>query len=140
MARGARLLGLFFVSVAFGCGGKSMTAPAGNSSSGSSSPGPSSSLTASIGVQDAGFTPSVDTVRLGTAVTWTNGGMQAHTVTSDGGLFDSGQLGGMSTSDPYGYGSASPGGSFQRTFATVGSYPFHCSNHVWMTGTIVVTP
>jgi len=33
-----------------------------------------------------------------------------------------------------------PGGNFQHTFATAGTYPYHCSIHSAMTGTITVNP
>jgi plastocyanin len=57
-------------------------------------------------------------------VTWTNNDGGAHTVTSDTGLFDSGNL--------------NPGMTFSRAFPTAGSYPFHCTYHPYMTGTITV--
>jgi len=142
MVRGARFIGLVLVSVALGCGGKSVTAPAGSTPGGPSSPGPTSSRTASIGVQDVGFAPSVDTVRAGTVVTWSNGGSLAHTVTSDGGLWNSGQISsaGPGGVDAYGYQVTAAAGSYQQTFSSPGSYSYHCSNHAFMTGTIVVTP
>lgn len=140
MVRSARFFGVFVASLAMGCGGSSTMAPSGSHPSGPSSPGGVSALTASIGVGDAGFGPRLDSVRVGTVVTWANGGSLDHTVTSDGMLWDSGQIGGMSGGGAYGSSGASPGGSFQRTFASAGTYPYHCSNHVFMTGTIVVTP
>ena len=57
-------------------------------------------------------------------VTWTNNDGGAHTVTSDTGLFDSGNL--------------NPGMTFSHFFPTPGSYPFHCTYHPYMTGTITV--
>ena len=57
-------------------------------------------------------------------VTWTNNDGVAHTVTSDTGLFNSGNLNG--------------GMTFVMTFPTSGSYPYHCAYHPYMTGTITV--
>jgi plastocyanin len=46
------------------------------------------------------------------------------------GLFDSGSISpaGLYTS----------GGTYSYTFATAGTYPYHCAFHPMMTGTIVV--
>jgi len=71
-------------------------------------------------------------------VVWSNGGASAHTVTADGGSFDSGQLASSSGTDPYG--GMTAGGSYARTFNAVGTFSYHCSNHAYMTGTVVVTP
>lgn len=32
------------------------------------------------------------------------------------------------------------GGTFEHTFATAGTYPYHCIHHAPMTGTVQVTP
>jgi hypothetical protein len=49
-----------------------------------------------------------------------------HHLISDTGLFDSGAL--------------APGKSFAFTFATSGTYTYHCSIHPTMVGTITLTP
>jgi len=49
-----------------------------------------------------------------------------HHLVSDTGVFDSGSLG--------------PGASYTFTFAGAGSYPYHCSIHPTMVGTITITP
>ncbi|SYZ73521.1 exported hypothetical protein [Candidatus Zixiibacteriota bacterium] len=73
------------------------------------------------------FNPSSTTVKMGTTVTWTNNDAVTHTVTSDDGKFtSSGNLG--------------QGAKYSYTFNTAGSYPYHCSIHPSMTGTITVTP
>jgi plastocyanin len=72
------------------------------------------------------------TVRVGTAVTWTNNdGNVAHTTTSDDGVWDSGLLSG--------------GGTFNVTFDQPGVYPYYCQPHggpggQGMSGTIIVIP
>jgi len=70
------------------------------------------------------YTPSTITVTAGTTVTWTNKDNVTHSVTSDTGLFESGDL--------------SKGDTFQYTFSTKGSYDYHCRFHVAMTGTVIV--
>jgi plastocyanin len=79
---------------------------------------------ASVSIVDFDFQPSSITVSVGTTVTWTNTGSTTHTVTSDSGVFDSGDI--------------SPGDNFQFTFENVGAYPYHCSIHTFMTGTVKV--
>jgi plastocyanin len=49
-----------------------------------------------------------------------------HHLVSNTGVFDSGAIG--------------AGGSYTFTFASAGSYPYHCSIHPTMTGTITITP
>jgi plastocyanin len=71
------------------------------------------------------FTPSSLTVRVGTRVTFTNRDGATHTVTADGGLFNSGNL--------------ASGQSFSFTFMGRGSFAYHCKIHPMMTGTITVT-
>ena len=99
---------------------------------------PSGNGSVAVSIQDYSFSPSAVTIKLGTTVRWTNIGATAHTATSDGGAFNSGQLGSPSGG---GYGGTSaPGDSYQTTLATTGTFGYHCANHTYMTGTITVTP
>ena len=67
------------------------------------------------------------TVKVGKTVTWVNKDTVTHTVTSDGSsLFDSGFM--------------PTGATFQFSFKTAGTYPYYCTVHPFMKGTIVVTP
>ncbi len=75
-------------------------------------------------IVDFGFTPATLTVTVGTTVTWTNTGQVDHTVTANGGVFDSGTL--------------SPGASFSFTFKVAGAFAYHCAIHPFMTGTVIV--
>src|SRR3989442_756413 len=60
-------------------------------------------------------------------VTWVNKDTVTHTVTSDGSsLFDSGFM--------------PTGATFQFTFTMAGTYPYYCTVHPFMKGTVVVTP
>jgi plastocyanin len=79
---------------------------------------------ASVTIVDFAFNPGSVTVDVGGIVTWTNQGPSPHTVTADGGGFDSGQL--------------DTGGSFSYTFATAGTYAYHCAIHPDMVGSVVV--
>lgn len=73
------------------------------------------------------FNPSSKTVTVGTTITWVNNSGTTHTVTSDtGSVLNSGNIGN--------------GGSYQHTFNTAGTFPYHCVYHqaMGMTGTVVV--
>jgi plastocyanin len=85
---------------------------------------------ASVSIQSMSFTPATITVKAGTIITWTNNDSADHTVTSDTNLFTSGQINapGLYTS----------GGSFSYTFTAAGTYPYHCSYHSSMKGTVIV--
>jgi plastocyanin len=89
-----------------------------------------STASAVISINNMAFAPATITVSAGTIITWTNNDSVAHTVTSDNGLFDSGAI-----SAP---GLYSNGGTFSYTFATTGTYPYHCTYHSGMTGKVIV--
>ena len=80
---------------------------------------------AEVKISNFAFDPSSLTVKVGTTVSWTNQDSAPHTITSDAGDWDSGQL--------------SKGQSFSYTFDQAGTFAYHCSVHPSMTGTIVVT-
>jgi plastocyanin len=79
---------------------------------------------AEVQIQDFAFSPDRLEVTVGTTVTWTNTGQAPHTVTSDDGLFDSGEL--------------ANGNTFNFTFDKAGEFAYHCNIHPKMTATIVV--
>jgi plastocyanin len=71
------------------------------------------------------YQPRVVTVKLGTKVTWTNNGAVVHTATADDGkTFDSGNVRAKAT--------------FSFTPAAPGTFAYHCRQHPWMKGTIIV--
>ncbi len=74
-----------------------------------------------------GFDPATLTVVIGVnnTVMWTNQDQAVHTVT--GSNWGSSEAPGIS-----------PGGNFTYTFATAGSYQYHCIYHSGMIGTVVV--
>lgn len=106
-------------------------------------PPPPPSGSAGVTIQDFSFSPAALTVKVGTAVKWTNNGPAAHTATSNTGTWDSRQL--SAPTGGGGYGGGSAGGTYQYTFTAAGTYAYHCSNHppsvyAGFTGTITVTP
>jgi plastocyanin len=85
-----------------------------------------SGTTATVNIANFAFDPPTLTIKEGTTVTWTNTDSTIHTVTSDTGLFDSGDM--------------AQGATFSFTFTTAGTYVYHClPHHAKMEGTIIVT-
>jgi nitrite reductase (NO-forming) len=82
---------------------------------------------------DTAFSPKDIRTAVGTEVTWTNADSVFHTITSGesngtigtaDGIFDSGNV--------------EPGETFSYTFDTSGTFPYFCTPHPWMRGTVVV--
>ena len=135
-----RVFSLGLVASTLACGGSTPTSPTGGGQ-GSNPPPPGS---VAVNIQDFSFSPASVTVKVGTTVQWTNRGPSAHTTTSDGGVWNSGNLAGPSAGGGYGDG-GSPGGTFRFKFTTAGSFTYHCSLHPpsaypGFTGTVTVTP
>ncbi len=100
-----------------------------NSSNNPMSPNPNPGPTGSNAVNISGFAfvPATITIKVGEKVTWTNKDSASHTVTSDDGGFASS-------------GTLSQNKTYSVTFGTAGTFPYHCSIHPTMTGTVTVTP
>ena len=81
--------------------------------------------TSAVSIQNMSFSPTEITIAKGTTVTWTNNDSVAHTVT--------GNATGPASS------TIQPGGTYQFTFDSAGTFPYHCSIHPSMTGTVQVT-
>jgi plastocyanin len=75
-------------------------------------------------MQNTAFNPSSITVSKNATVTWTNNDNMTHNVTSDSGLFVSGNI--------------PPGSTYSHQFTATGTYPYRCTIHVGMTGTVIV--
>ena len=89
----------------------------------------SSTLTA-----NCGFQPNQIQVRAGDTVTWTNGDMEAHTVTSgSNGVPDN-----KFNSSPNFILLITPDATFSHTFTETGEYPYFCLIHPNMVGTVSV--
>ena len=80
--------------------------------------------TADVKVDNFSFGPATLTVAVGTTVTWTNRDDTPHTVVSADSVFKSKVL---DTDEKFSY-----------TFAKPGTFPYFCSIHPKMTGTVVV--
>jgi plastocyanin len=78
-----------------------------------------------VDIRDRTFDPAQLDVGAGTTVTWTNGDTEAHTVTADNGLFDSGVI------EPGQYYSTWLGGS--------GTVSYHSETDPAMKGSVVVS-
>ncbi len=81
--------------------------------------------TYSVTIQNMAYGTASLTVNKGDKVTFTNRDQMTHTVTSDAGKFN---------------GSVDAGQSFTLDTSNLapGTYPYHCTPHPWMTGTITV--
>jgi plastocyanin len=75
------------------------------------------------------YSANPETLTVGQTVAWKNNdGTTAHSATSnDGTTFDTGLISSGAT-------------SAKRTMSTAGSFPYHCTPHPAMTGTLVVIP
>jgi plastocyanin len=80
--------------------------------------------TASVSLAGKAFSPASVTVAVGGVVTWTNNDSMPHNVTSSSGAFHSTTL--------------NPGQVFSFTFTTPGTYPYSCTFHGGMNGTVIV--
>ena len=82
-----------------------------------------SSTSTTVTVRNNIFDPSATTVGVGATVSWSwAAGAVDHDVT-----FDDGPKSPTQSS-----------GGYARTFTTVGTYPYHCTQHPGMTGTVTV--
>lgn len=77
-----------------------------------------------VEIVDFGFRPATITVARGTKVEFENEGAVAHTVSRNGGGFNSGRI--------------APGKTFSLRFKAAGTFRFHCRIHPDMRGKIVV--
>jgi plastocyanin len=72
-----------------------------------------------------GYAPGTRRIEPGSWVTWSNNGLDAHTVTAIDGTFDSENL--------------DPSQGFSWFFDQPGTFPYECTLHPWMKGRIVVS-
>jgi plastocyanin len=77
-----------------------------------------------VSIHNFAFGPARLEVSRGTRLIWTNTDSDPHTVTSDKSLWASEAL--------------DTGNRFARVFKTAGTFPYHCSIHPFMHGTIIV--
>ena len=79
--------------------------------------------TTQIVTRQFSYVPAYTTVSVGSRIAWVNRDREAHTITSDVGLFNA-EIG--------------PGERFTFTFTEPGAYFFFCLPHDWMIGEITV--
>ena len=104
-----------------GYGGGSPTSTAAPTTSVAGTPGSGTA----VAIDNFAFSPATLKVKLGQQVTWTNQQQGVtHTVTADGGTFDH---------------PMPSGATFSFTFATAGSFAYHCKIHPSMHGRIVAS-
>jgi len=111
------------ITISDSCSKNSMAKMYGTNNTGTSggSGGPG---TNEVWIQNMAFNPSTITVTAGTTITWTNKDGYAHTVTGDTNLFDSGNI--------------ASNGTYTHSFATAGTYSYHCMVHPTMTASVIV--
>jgi plastocyanin len=91
---------------------------------GATSAPPAASQPNTVTMANVAFGPASITVSVGTVITWQNNDGISHTSTSDTGIWDTGTI--------------PPGGSKTTAFNTAGAFPYHCTVHPMMTGTVIV--
>jgi plastocyanin len=77
-----------------------------------------------IDIRSLQYTRGTVEIDAGTTIKWRNRDPLAHTVTSDDGAFDSGEL--------------RPESAWSHTFTTPGTYTYHCTPHPHMKATVLV--
>jgi plastocyanin len=113
---------LFSVMCVSACG--SSTSP---SSTPEAAPAGSTSITivsGASGLTGTAYNPNPITVSVGTTVSWLNSDSITHTSAANNGLFTSPNV--------------APNSRFNFTFTTAGTFPYHCTIHPNMVGTITV--
>jgi plastocyanin len=104
-----------------------------SSACGSSSPSTTSPSTYGMSVSivsgsstltTTAYAPNPVSVAVGGTVTWMNNDSVAHTSVANNGAWSSSTI--------------APGGTFSMTFPSAGSFPYHCSLHPGMVGTVTV--
>jgi plastocyanin len=77
-----------------------------------------------VTIEDFAFQPSLVQAETGEVITFSNTGFESHNATLDSGACATPTL--------------ETAGRAGIVFATTGEFPFHCTVHAWMTGTIVI--
>ncbi|MEO8695841.1 MAG: cupredoxin domain-containing protein [Acidimicrobiales bacterium] len=107
-----------FVALGVSCGDD------GAISSGNSASSAGTSMTATEVIKDVQFVNTEVRVKAGGQVVFDNQDTQPHTATADGGSFDTDSIAAATKKSV--------------TFATAGTFTFHCSFHPFMKATVVV--
>jgi len=105
------------------CGSSYATSPS------TTTPAPANSTTVSMvagasTMTTTAYAPNPISVSVGTTVSWLNNDSTTHTSTANNGTWASPNI--------------APGGRFNFTFSTAGSFQYHCAIHPGMVGTVNV--
>jgi plastocyanin len=114
---------------AAGCGGGSGSTTPTTTPTTTQPAGGTADVTITINGQNGNmsFSPNPATAKVGQKVAWRNNDGITHTATANSGAFDTGSIGGGSTSRTI-------------TVTAAGSLDYHCQIHPSMVGTLNVTP
>lgn len=108
-----------------GCGSSSPSSPSSPSTPPTSStPGMVSIVNGATELTTTAFAPNPIDVATGATITWMNNDTRTHDSTSNDGSWASGPI--------------APGGQFSRTFSSAGTFPYRCTIHPGMVGTVNV--
>jgi plastocyanin len=110
--------------VAAGCGSSSTAPSSPSPGAGNGGGTPVSIVRGALDLTTTAYAPNPVTVAVGTSVTWTNNDTTAHTSTANDGTWNSGTI--------------APGSSFTRTFASAGTFTYHCTIHPNMVASVTV--
>jgi plastocyanin len=122
---GALLLVAPVVVALTSCGGRGGGSSAAATSTHAAAAAPSAAGQQGVSIRNFTFEPGTITVKTGARITVSNRDSTAHTTTSDdGSSFDTGTI--------------DPGSSSTVTLNKAGRFPYHCSIHPFMHGTIIV--
>lgn len=113
----AIMLAAMLVSPVAGCGG-------GEADS-TSDTGVAEDGVAVVEMKDISYTPREVTVKVDDTVRWVNRDPVAHTITDDGGRFDSGTVSGSDA-------------TYEQTYVDPGVFSYTCTIHPTMKGTVIV--
>src|SRR5690349_626613 len=102
-----------FVLILAACPAGASPSPVGSSAPGASPGGAGGS--SAVEIKNTAYNPATITAKVGDKVTWTNNDSVTHTVTLDDNSADSGDL--------------AAGSTFDHTFATAGTFAYHCKIH-----------
>lgn len=105
------------------CGQSTPATPSPTTSS-STSTVAASIVSGSSTLTTTAYAPNPVVVAVGGTVSWTNNDTKTHTSTADGGQWSSGPI--------------APGGTFNMMFTSAGTFPYHCTIHPGMVGTVRV--
>jgi plastocyanin len=125
------LLILSILLFAAGCGGSSTNTTTGpqttagvETTAGPDTTASAGGTTVQVIMTNRSYDPQTVTIKVGDTVTWLNDDAPQHDVVADNGEFKSDLF--------------DKGGTFSFTFTKAGTYPYHCSIHPGMVGTVVV--